>query len=82
MNAEDFISELMAQTGISKEEGIAANEVFENTFLAGNKNKNLIVSQLSEKLNIDESKADIIYNAAIGLLTNVAIKKIKNHFKK
>lgn len=82
MNAEDFISELTAQTGLTEEQGAAANEIFEKTLLAGNRNKGLIISQLTERLNITETQADIIYNTAIGLLANGAVDKIKGLFKK
>ena len=78
MNAEDFISELTAQTGLTNEQGIAANEIFESTFLAGNKNKDFIVKQISERLGVDEAQADMIYNVAIGLLSAGVLTKIKN----
>ena len=81
MNAEDFIKELTSKTGLTQEQGVAANEIFENTFLAGNKNKDLIVSQLVEKLGVDESQADMIYNAAVGLLASGVADKVKNIFK-
>ncbi|MBP3790644.1 MAG: hypothetical protein ILA26_01290 [Methanobrevibacter sp.] len=81
MNKEDFISELVKQTGLTNEQGAAANDIFENTFLAGNKNKDLIVSQLTEKLGIDESKADMIYTAAIGILSSGVLDKVTSIFK-
>ncbi len=81
MNAEDFISELVSQTGLTKDQGLAANEIFESTFLAGNKNKDLITNQLVQKLGVDESQADMIYNAAVGILTSGAIDKVKNILK-
>ncbi|WP_407392962.1 hypothetical protein [Methanobrevibacter sp.] len=78
MNAEDFIAELTSQTGLTNEQGIAANEVFESTFLAGNKNKKLIIDQLSKRLGVDESQAEMIYTVAIGLLSVGVLEKIKN----
>lgn len=81
MNKEDFISELVKQTGLTNEQGAAANDIFENTFLAGNKNKDLIVSQLTEKLGIDESKAAMIYTAAIGILSSGVLDKVTSIFK-
>ena len=81
MNKEDFISELVKQTGLTNEQGAAANDIFENTFLAGNKNKDLIVSQLTEKLGIDESKADMIYTAAIGILSSGVLDTVSSIFK-
>ena len=82
MNSEDFISELIAQTGLTEEQGTAANEIFEKTILTGNKNKNLIIDQLTERLNINKTQADIVYSTAIGLLANGAVDKIKSLFKK
>ena len=82
MNPEDFISQLISETGITKEQGTAANGIFESTFLAGNKNKDFIIAQIVEKLGVDESQANIIYNAAIGILTTGVISKIKGIFKK
>ncbi|MBR4448159.1 hypothetical protein [Methanobrevibacter sp.] len=77
MNSSDFISELVSQTGLTQEQGVAANDVFESTFLAGNKNKNIIVSQLVQRLGVDEAQAEIIYNVGIGLLSAGIISKIK-----
>ena len=81
MNKEDFISELISKTGLTEEQGNAANGVLESTLLSGNKDKNVIVSQLSEKLGIDESQANMIYNVAIDLVKDGALDKIKNIFK-
>jgi hypothetical protein len=77
MNSSDFISELVSQTGLTQEQGVAANDVFESTFLAGNKNKNIIVTQLVQRLGVDEAQAEIIYNVGIGLLSAGIISKIK-----
>lgn len=82
MNSEDFISELIAQTGLTEEQCTIASEIFEKTILAGNKNKELIITQLTEKLNINKSQAEMTYNTAIGLLANDAVDKIKSLFKK
>ena len=56
------------------------NGILESTFLAGNKNKDTITKLISEKLGVDEAKADMIYNAAIGLVTSGILDKI-NPFK-
>lgn len=81
MNPEDFINELIGKTGISEDQGKAANDVFQSTFLSGNKDENFIVSQLSEKLGIEKSQAELIYKAGIGLLSTGILDKI-NPFKK
>lgn len=82
MNPEDFINELVSQTGLTKDQGLVANEIFESTFLAGNKNKDLIKSQLAEKLGVGESQANLIYNDAIGILTSGAIDNVKKIFNR
>ncbi len=77
MNEADFISQLVSQTGLTQEQGVAANDVFQSTFLAGNKNKNFIVEQLSQRLGIDEWQANIIYDVASGMLAGGILEKIK-----
>ena len=72
---------MISKTGLTEEQGNAANGVLESTLLSGNKDKNVIVSQLSEKLGIDESQANMIYNVAIDLVKDGALDKIKNIFK-
>ena len=81
MNKDDFISELVKQTGLTQEQGVAANDVFESTFLAGNKNKDLIVNQLTERVGIDKSQAEMIYTAGIGLLSSGVLDKVTGLFK-
>jgi hypothetical protein len=82
MNKENFISELVKQTGLTQEQGAAANDVFEGTFLAGNKSKDLIVSQLVERVSVDEAKAEMIYTVGIGLLSSSgALDKVTGLFK-
>lgn len=82
MNKEDFINELKVKTGLTEEQCMTVNMIFEKTYLAGKKNKELIINQLCEKLNITEKQAEIIYSAAVGLLAKGAIHKVKGHFKK
>ena len=77
MNEADFISQLVSQTGLTQEQGVAANDVFQSTFLAGNKNKDFIVEQLSQRLGIDKSQANMIYDVAIGMLAGGVLDKIK-----
>ena len=77
MNSEDFISQLISETGLTQEQGVAANSIFESTFLAGNKNKDFIIGQIVERLGVDEAQANIIYDVAVGLLATGVLSKIK-----
>ena len=82
MNPEDFISELVSQTGITQEQGAEANDIFQNTFLAGNDSKDLIVGQLVERLGVDQGKAEMIYTVGVGLLSSTGVlDKVKGIFK-
>ena len=77
MNTEDFISQLVSEAGLTQEQGVAANSIFESTFLAGNKNKDFIVQQLMERLGVDESQANLIYEVGVGILATGILTKIK-----
>lgn len=81
MNAEDFIAQLTKETGLDASQAKDVNGILESTFLAGNKNKDKITTLISEKLGVDDSKADMIYNAAVGIISSGIIDKI-NPFKK
>lgn len=81
MNAEDFIQKLSKETGLDSNQAASVNGILESTFLAGNKNKDTITKLISEKLGVDEAKADMIYNSAIGLVSSGILDKI-NPFKK
>lgn len=73
MNPEDFISQLVSETGITQEQGAAANDVFQGTFLAGEKSKNIIVDQLVQKVGVDQAMAETIYTVGVGLLSSTGI---------
>ena len=77
MNAEDFIAQLVSEAGLTQEQGVAANNIFESTFLAGNKNKEFIVQQLMERLGVDESQANLIYEVGVGILATGILGKLK-----
>ncbi len=73
MNPEDFISQLVSKTGITQEQGAAANDVFQGTFLAGEKSKDIIVDQLVQKVGVDQAMAETIYTIGVGLLSSTGI---------
>ena len=78
MNPEDFITQLVSETGITQEQGAAANDVFQGTFLAGEKSKEIIVDQLVQRLGVDKALAETIYTVGVGLLSSSGIlDKIK-----
>lgn len=82
MNAKDFIAQLSKETGLDASQAQDVNGILESTFLAGNKNKDTITKLISEKLGVDEAKADMIYNAAIGIISSGVLDKVKGIFQK
>ena len=81
MNKHGFIEELEKQTGLSKDKCIIINDCFEENFLIGKKNKEKTINLLKENLNIDEEKADELYNTVSSIIATQIKEKIKHPFK-
>ena len=75
MNEADFIQEMMKQANLSEDQGGMVNEIFQSNFIGGDKNKNLIVNLIAEKLGVDQAESEMIYTIGVDLLvTGVLIK--------
>ena len=81
MNKQGFISELVKQTNLSENECIILNDCLEENFIMGKKNKEKTINLLIEKLNIDEEKANELYNIASSIMANAIKDKLKHPFK-
>lgn len=68
MNKSDFIKELETQTKLSAEQCATVNDVLENHYVFRKKNKPKIVSELSERLCVDEAEADNIFELAMSII--------------
>lgn len=79
MNKQEFISELQSRIKLSTNECIIINEILEKYFILGSKNK--VVRDLKESLNIEQIKADEIYNISMEIISSSLKQKIKNPFK-
>lgn len=53
----------------------------ERNFLIGNKNKQKIIDQLIDKLNINKDKAEEIYNISNNIISLSIKEKLKHPFK-
>lgn len=82
MNEADFIQEMMKQANLSEDQGGMVNEIFQSNFIGGDKNKNLIVNLIAEKLGVDQAKAEMIYTIGAGLLATGVLNKIMGIFKR
>ena len=54
MNKTDFIKELSNKTGYNEEKCLKINNIIEDTFLIGKKNKEKMINDFKSKLNIAE----------------------------
>lgn len=81
MNKSEFIEELENKTGFDKEYCIKINDALEENFLIGKKNKQKIIASLIEKLNIDEEKANELYEISSSIIVNGIKDRIKHPFK-
>jgi hypothetical protein len=81
MNAEKFIESLSEHTGLDENQARTVNEIIETTYMVGNKSKNFIIQQISQKLGVSEEIADMIYNVAIGIIASIVLKRI-NPFRR
>lgn len=80
MNKSEFIKKLQNETSFSEERCILINDVLEKHFLVGKNNKNKVITELSEKLLIEENDAEKIYNISNGIIVNEVKNKLKHPF--
>ena len=81
MKKRDFINELKKQTGYEEKDCIIINNVLENNFIFGKNNKIKIINELTEKLNIDETEADEIYNLCMNIINKSVVNKLIHPIK-
>lgn len=81
MNKKEFINELSKQIGYDKEKCEKINNILENTFLIGKKNKEKIITEFTKELKIDENEANKIYESVMQVISKEIKNKIKHPFK-
>lgn len=62
MNKEGYIKVLMEKTKRSEEECKILNEIIESHFIVGKNNKEKIINDIIQKLQIEYKAADELYN--------------------
>lgn len=81
MNKRDMINMLKEKTNYNEEKCIIINDILEDNFIIGRKNKDKIISQLIEKINVTLDEAEEIYNAAMEIVTVSVKDSVKYYFK-
>lgn len=81
INKSEFLNLIQSKTRLSKDECLIVNDILEMNFLIGNKNKQKIIDQLIDKLNINKDKAEEIYNISNNIISLSIKEKLKHPFK-
>lgn len=81
MNKIGFIKELSKQTGYDEEKCILINNVIENYFIFGKKNKEKIIKELQIKASLNEDDSENIYDISMKIITGEIKNKLKHPFK-
>lgn len=81
MNKTGFIKELSKETGYDEEKCILINNIIENYFIFGRKNKDKIIKELQIKARLNEDDSENVYDISMKIITGEIKNKIKNPFK-
>jgi nucleoid DNA-binding protein len=81
MNKTGFIKEISKQTGYDEERCVLINNVIENYFILGNKNKEKIIQDLKIKASLNEDEAQNVYDIIIKIIGTEIKNKLKHPFK-
>lgn len=65
MNKQDYIKLLVEKTNRSEDECILLNKIIENHFIVGKTNKEKIINDIIQNLNLEYNEADELYNTCI-----------------
>lgn len=81
MNKEKFIKKLENVTGLDNEKCVIINNILENNFIVGKKNKEKIVSDIVKQLGLTPEEAEKIYELAMSILGTGLKDKLKHSFR-
>lgn len=81
MNKREFIKELSKQTGYSEEKCNTINNIVEDTFIIGKKNKDKLIEKFKEQINLDENEANELYETIRKIIGSEIKNKLKHPFK-
>lgn len=81
MNKNEFIKELSKKTGYDEEKCALINNVIEDYFIFGRKNKDKIIQDLQVKASLSEDDAENVYDISINIITGEIKNKLKHPFK-
>lgn len=80
MNKDGFIKCLSCKLNCSIERATIINEILENNFFISKKSKDIIINELINKLDINNSEAENIYNTSREILKEEIKYSLKHAF--
>lgn len=80
MNKEKLIEELEKITELDHDKCVIVNDILENHFLIGKKNKEKIISDVEDQLKVTKEESEKIYESAMSILANGIGEKLKHPF--
>ena len=81
MNKTEFIKVLSEKLNVDEEYARKINDILEDNFFIGKKNKAKLVNDFITRLNISESKANEMYESIISIIGAEIKEKIKHPFR-
>ncbi len=81
MNKTEFIKKLQEKLNYDEEKCVIINDILENNFLIGKKNKEIMINEFVTKLEVTEIEANNIYETAMEILSKEVKKKIMHPFR-
>ncbi len=81
MNKREFINELSVTLSYSDDKCIIINDILENNFFISKKNKDKIIGEFIQKLNVNNEEAIKIYDIAVKIVKDEVKNKLKHPFK-
>ena len=76
----DFIKELTAKANITEEQAAQVNEILEAHHIIGRNSKLAVISEIAEKLGVDQARAEEISNEASALIAGGLKNKLLHPF--
>ena len=80
-NKTALLVELKEKLNITENECIIINDIIEDTFIFGRKNKQKVVNGFMEKLNVSQDRAEEIYNTFMSIFKSRIKYKLRHPFK-
>ena len=81
MNKTYFLEQLKEETKLSEKNVLALSSILDDHFVFGKKNKDKIVSDIKEKLEVSNERAEEIYNITMSIISSNLKDKLKHPFK-